>query len=61
MKHHLYARLHELRFVGKKNLTNIAWLAHLYVASKLLDPDAPVWPDMEFILARQGSDYLFVN
>jgi hypothetical protein len=59
MKHHLYARLHELRFAGKKNLTNITWLAHLYVATKLLDPDAPVWPDMEFVLARQGSDHLF--
>jgi hypothetical protein len=59
MKHHLYARLHELRFAGKNNLANITWLAHLYVARKWLDPDAPVWPDMEFVLARQGSDYLF--
>jgi hypothetical protein len=55
MKHHLYSRLHELRFQGKRNLTNMTWLVHLYHASKIFDPEAPVWPDMEFIIARQGT------
>jgi hypothetical protein len=60
MKHHLYSRLLELRFQGsQEQVQQMTWLAHLYVAEKLLEPQEPRWPDMEFVLQRQGLVYLF--
>jgi len=59
MKHHLYSRLHELRFKGKQDMKEVTWLAHLYVAGKLLQPQEPLWPDMELAIYRQGIDHLF--
>jgi hypothetical protein len=37
----------------------MTWLAHLYVAGRVLDLQAPRWPDMEFSIQRQGVDHLF--
>jgi len=34
-------------------------MAHLYAATKLLDPTSPRWPDMEFLIYSQGADRLF--
>jgi hypothetical protein len=36
-------------------------MAHLYPASRLLDPEAPAWPDMEYLLYQQGSEGLSIG
>ena len=35
---------------------HITMLAYVYVAGRLLHPDAPTWPDMEYLLNIQGSN-----
>ncbi|EDU40270.1 hypothetical protein PtrSN002B_001325 [Pyrenophora tritici-repentis] len=60
MKHHLYSRILELRFEGSQDqIKQMTWLAHLYIAGRLIQPDLPRWPDMEFAIHRQGVAYLF--
>ncbi|RMZ68978.1 Ank-repeat mbp1 [Pyrenophora seminiperda CCB06] len=60
MKHHLYSRVLELRFHGSQaQIKEMTWLAHLYIAGRLIEPDLPRWPDMEFAIHRQGLVHLF--
>jgi len=60
MKHNLYSRVLELRFQGSQDqIKQMTWLAHLYIAGRLIQPDLPRWPDMEFAIHRQGVAYLF--
>jgi hypothetical protein len=60
MKHHLYSRMLELCFQGSQKLMKeLTWMAHLYVAGMVLNPQTPRWPDMEFAIQRQGVEHLF--
>jgi hypothetical protein len=37
----------------------ICMMAHLYVATRILVPSSPKWPDMEFLFAQQEETRLF--
>lgn len=36
------------------------WMVPLYIAAKVLHPETPTWPDMEFLIQRQMDEHLFV-
>ncbi|KAF2105763.1 hypothetical protein BDV96DRAFT_655337 [Lophiotrema nucula] len=60
LKYELELQLHHAA-TGIEYLTaDIMMLCWLYVVgSRILYPDAPRWPDMEFMLQRQDPDHLF--
>jgi hypothetical protein len=40
-------------------LGQICMMAHVYAATRLIAPDSPVWPDMEYLIYQQGETRLF--
>jgi hypothetical protein len=52
----------ELRSSGlslERSTRQICMMAHLYVATRLIAPDSPKWPDMEFLIEQQDETRLF--
>jgi hypothetical protein len=52
----------ELRSSGlslERSTGQICIMAHLYVATRLIAPDSPKWPDMEFLIEQQDETRLF--
>lgn len=58
----MYLQLHQLGVsfkTSKIGSREMLHLAHFYATSKILDPSAPKWPDMELMTCRQDPEYLF--
>jgi hypothetical protein len=54
---YLELRSSGLRF--ERSTGQTCMMAHLYVATRLLAPDSPKWPDMDFLIAQQDVTRLF--
>ncbi|KAL1797167.1 hypothetical protein ACET3X_003773 [Alternaria dauci] len=40
-------------------LGHIAMMVHMYAATRLIAPESPVWPDMEYFIYQQGPTRVF--
>lgn len=54
-----YLQLNTSGYQLERALGQICMMTHLYVATKLLHPDCPVWPDMEYLIHQQDETRLF--
>ncbi|KAF2441426.1 hypothetical protein P171DRAFT_434127 [Karstenula rhodostoma CBS 690.94] len=59
LKYDVYSMLHEYgqRLEHYGGFASV--LAHVYNAGKLLYPNDPAWPDMEYLLSQQDPNYIF--
>ncbi|KAF2690623.1 hypothetical protein K458DRAFT_426099 [Lentithecium fluviatile CBS 122367] len=61
LKYDLFLLQHHMGVRRERHTADICMLAHVYMAGKLLYPDAPSWPDMEFVIQKQDPNYLFLG
>jgi len=54
-----YLQLNTSDYQLERALGQICMMTHLYVATKLLHPESPVWPDMEYLIHQQDEARLF--
>ncbi|KAI4915341.1 hypothetical protein J4E85_010466 [Alternaria conjuncta] len=54
-----YLQLNTSGYQLERALGQICMMTHLYVATKLLHPESPVWPDMEYLIHQQDEARLF--
>lgn len=59
MKYNLYMQIVDEALRIDMGLLVMAPLIHLYKACQLAFPDAPVWPELEFLLKYQNIKHLF--
>ncbi|KAI4645148.1 hypothetical protein J4E93_005948 [Alternaria ventricosa] len=59
IKYDVYFQLHICGWHLERHSGLVCVLGHLYTAGKLLYPNDPTWPDMEYLLYSQDPNHIF--
>lgn len=58
MKYHFVLHWHAAGISHEATSVSLFMMAHVYTGTRLRNPDAAVWPDMEFVLFNQDPRYV---
>ncbi|EFQ93236.1 hypothetical protein PTT_09431 [Pyrenophora teres f. teres 0-1] len=54
-----YLELNTIGHTLERVAGEMCMMAHLYKATRLIAPDSPTWPDMEYLIYQQDENHLF--